>query len=366
LVLDPFSGSATTLAVAKKLGRSFVGFDVSEEYIERGRERLKSIHIGDPLDGAPEPSSSAPPTPKGAIAAIRKGHKSKGKLGQSPETAGLTAEPSKSGIEGVIAETLIQAYSNARDGYSLDRVVADPDLNTRLSHECQRVGLAGEPRIWNRMLFDLRKNGRLSHLKTSKRTSFSQAELDHYLFASEIALQQMINQGIESLDEVLCDPTVAREFDSVAAQLAPGYSPLQYRWGALKLRKEAKDAREHAQRFKSLLKRETGPGRFGPRFSTLNANWERIPNSPGVYMLTGSKKDQILYVGESIDLRTRLQDKFAHQQQRSFWLERSPDSEEIFACTFKVEGLRRTLAAYQAILIEKHRPPLNLQDWSAA
>lgn len=62
LVLDPFSGSATTLAVAKKLGRRFLGFELSAQYVQRGLERLAAIQPGDPLDGAPEPTMSAPAT----------------------------------------------------------------------------------------------------------------------------------------------------------------------------------------------------------------------------------------------------------------------------------------------------------------
>jgi DNA modification methylase len=39
LVLDPFAGSGTTLAVAKKLGRNFVGVELSEQYADAARAR---------------------------------------------------------------------------------------------------------------------------------------------------------------------------------------------------------------------------------------------------------------------------------------------------------------------------------------
>ncbi len=40
LVLDPFGGSGTTLVVAKKLGRKYLGVELSPDYAERIRERL--------------------------------------------------------------------------------------------------------------------------------------------------------------------------------------------------------------------------------------------------------------------------------------------------------------------------------------
>jgi site-specific DNA-methyltransferase (adenine-specific) len=64
LVLDPFSGSATTVAVAKKLGRKYVAFDLSPDYVAQGLERLAACEEGDRLNGAPEPTMSAPQTPK--------------------------------------------------------------------------------------------------------------------------------------------------------------------------------------------------------------------------------------------------------------------------------------------------------------
>ena len=65
LVLDPFGGSGTTLAVAKKMRRSFLGFELSEAYAARIEERLRSIRRGAPLDGAPEPLKSVPATKDG-------------------------------------------------------------------------------------------------------------------------------------------------------------------------------------------------------------------------------------------------------------------------------------------------------------
>jgi site-specific DNA-methyltransferase (adenine-specific) len=65
IVLDPFSGSATTLAVAKKLKRQFIGFDLSPQYVKQGTERLARIEPDDALDGAPEPTMSAPTTANG-------------------------------------------------------------------------------------------------------------------------------------------------------------------------------------------------------------------------------------------------------------------------------------------------------------
>ena len=65
LVLDPFVGSGTTLSVAKKLKRRFLGFEISSDYSEQVRKRLRSIRRGDPLDGAADPLTSVPSTANG-------------------------------------------------------------------------------------------------------------------------------------------------------------------------------------------------------------------------------------------------------------------------------------------------------------
>ena len=63
IVLDPFGGSGTTFTVAKKLGRRWIGFELSADYAAKIKSRLADARAGDPLDGAADPLTSAPPTP---------------------------------------------------------------------------------------------------------------------------------------------------------------------------------------------------------------------------------------------------------------------------------------------------------------
>ncbi len=44
-VIDPYAGSGTTLVAAKLLGYDYLGIDISEEYIEKARERLANAAV---------------------------------------------------------------------------------------------------------------------------------------------------------------------------------------------------------------------------------------------------------------------------------------------------------------------------------
>ncbi|MGD0383441.1 MAG: site-specific DNA-methyltransferase [Thermoguttaceae bacterium] len=65
LVLDPFAGSGTTLAVAKKLDRRFLGYEISKQYAQQTEKRLNAIKVGDFLEGVIDPVTSVPSTDKG-------------------------------------------------------------------------------------------------------------------------------------------------------------------------------------------------------------------------------------------------------------------------------------------------------------
>jgi tRNA G37 N-methylase Trm5 len=47
VVLDPFSGAATTGIVAAQLGRQYVGIELNPEYIELAYRRFEEIKVAD-------------------------------------------------------------------------------------------------------------------------------------------------------------------------------------------------------------------------------------------------------------------------------------------------------------------------------
>jgi DNA modification methylase len=67
VVLDPFAGSGTTLVTAKKLGRKWLGFELSPNYAAQTQARLDAAAVGQVLNGAEEPLVSAPTTAQGKV-----------------------------------------------------------------------------------------------------------------------------------------------------------------------------------------------------------------------------------------------------------------------------------------------------------
>ena len=347
IIVDPFSGSATTLAVAKKLGRRSLGMELSEEYVERGQARLDGVREGDPLEGSKEPTVSAPAT---------SGKQSKGGGGKQFKDVRPSALDAKLNKE--IEKGLIEAFERSHDGFSPDRLVADPELNQRFAEHCRKLGLIGDVVLWNLSLFRLRKAGRLAHIPTGHRTVRSWQDCDSYLFASEIALRRM-KETYQSLtlDSILCDPEMASKFDEIAAKFAPGFTPLDYRWGALKLRKEAKTSRH-----RGLAHDEKWTSRDLIKIPLGDWDSDEIPETPGIYMIKG-EEPQDLYGGETLNLRKRLKTKFG-DGRKSTW------EKDWLAC--EIEFYRastpdpKELLGLQTRLVNDHQPRLNYLDFAVA
>jgi site-specific DNA-methyltransferase (adenine-specific) len=292
LVLDPFAGSGTTLVAAKKLGRRWLGFELSPNYASRTQARLDAAQQGQPLEGAEDAKASAPPTSAGK------------QRGTRIQTATRRTSPAE------IKRGIMEAFFAARDGYSADRVITDPKLNKRFVESCSVLGLPGQPGEWNQQLMNLRKAGLFRGLPKPRRSRLTHAQIDRYSYACEIGLQWLKTQG-RALDHVLCEPAEAAEFDRyVRAMIAEDASSFEIRWVALYIRKRAEGVRRAGRALRDL---EPLPER---REFVPSLDWDAVPPSPGLYWLRGS--DQKLYVGKALDLRQRFQLQFL-TLQFDFW-----------------------------------------------
>ena len=102
IVLDPFFGTGTTGAVAKMLGRHFIGLERDESYIAAAEARLANVRPVDKRDADPMPSPrAAPRVPFGQVVEtgmVRPGtmlYCSKRKYAARVKADGTLAVPSK-------------------------------------------------------------------------------------------------------------------------------------------------------------------------------------------------------------------------------------------------------------------------------
>lgn len=205
-----------------------------------------------------------------------------------------------------------EAFLAVRQGFSADRVVADPDINECFIERCRQLGLTSSATVLNSALLNARKAGFLADCKTSNRTSFD--DEPEYAFASEIAARYLERRSSTTIDAIICSPQDAREFDEVAARIVPGYTALQYRWAGLNLRKERSLAPERMSHIVASEKVELQ--------SLSSLNLESVPANQGLYIFVGSGSMTTLYVGESENLRKRIAKHLEHSDNKGLarWL----------------------------------------------
>jgi DNA modification methylase len=290
LVIDPFGGSGTTLAVAKKLGRHWLGFELSENYAQQISRRLDNIKTGDLLAGAEDPKTSAPTTVRG-------------KKKKEPSAAPIFMK--RTSIE-EINRGLMEGFFASRDGFPVDRVIADPELNQRFIETCRQFGLPGTPVQWNQRLMNLRKAGYFTGLPRGKKTTFpfEEEEFERYKFAFEIAMQIFHEQGMP-LDRLLCDPKEAKRFDKqVQVMLGQKLTPLKIRWYALRLRKKSNIYKKLALKLSDDKVIQLSRNVINP----FELNIGSLQNDPALYWL--KRGNEPLYVGECLNLRERVELQF--------------------------------------------------------
>ncbi len=211
IVLDPFAGSGTTLAVAQKLGRRWVGIELSPNYAEHAEQRVRSVRAGDPLEGPDE--GVLPVQRRGSI--VRR----QPLLDSRPAVTDL--------ISKAVREHPPEAW------------LTDPVLNARFLEDCRRAGVPGQPFDWNNTLMEqcLSQPAEPSELLAAEPCTL----------AADLAAGRLLSQGYPDLRTLLCEPRVSCLYDEVSQNLKPRCTAGQLRRELLTIVKLARWAAAHAE-----------------------------------------------------------------------------------------------------------------------
>lgn len=245
-----------------------------------------------------------------------------------------------------------EAFVQVRDGYSADRVVADSILNQRFLKTCRELGLSQPVAELNANLLNARKSGLLSGLPRAIKTSF--ADEEEYRFASEVAARFFEHRRGVTVDQVICDPDIAAEFDALASSIAPGYTVLQYRWAALNLRKSKRLRPETISHIVSSEDADLGP--------VDNLDLSRVPLFQGIYIFYSASAT--LYIGETTNLRKRIGKHLDHSDNKGLahWLwENGFTQVHLEIRVLPKATTQRVRCALERELIVSRKPVFNIQ-----
>lgn len=247
--------------------------------------------------------------------------------------------------------SIIQAFGEIREGYSVDRVIADPKLDRKFLSRCRELNVSGADYNLNWALMNERKKGNLSHLPRTKR--YTVQEIDEFEYASELAVRYLQNLNEVSLDQIICDPELAEKFDKYAAKLAPGFSPLQYRWSAFGLRKAGRLGKKQ-----NKLDKQSDWENIG---NVSSLRLQKIPKGSGLYLF--SSDDQRVFIGQTDDLRHRVEKHMdvssSHGLPEWLWdTKKYPLRMGIASLPGVKRSMRQTI---ELSLIKEWRPQLNFQ-----
>jgi predicted GIY-YIG superfamily endonuclease len=248
-----------------------------------------------------------------------------------------------------------EAYRATHEGWSSDEVVLSDELNAAFLAHCRKSLPDADPATLNWTLLNLRKAGELTTKATRRRVE----RHEEYAHAAEIAARFVYDKHRVSIDRVMCDPVLRKEFDSVAAAAAPEVPAVSLRRAAFGLRKAR---------------------RLQPELVVRVANWEKqvlslpaerivadkqlVPTGPGVYIFRDPSG--YLYIGESSNLRERVGKHLDHSDRKSLahylWQKGIGElTVEMHAFAADSDARNKELRrAYESELIRSRKPRFNI------
>ncbi|MEL7498802.1 MAG: GIY-YIG nuclease family protein [Planctomycetota bacterium] len=262
----------------------------------------------------------------------------------------------------VLDQAIIDAFALTHDGWSSDEVILRDTLNQAFLKEVRTQLKASSDQAQhtdtelNWRLLTLRKAGKLT-VKATKRAK-SVGNTEALLPIAEMAMRSVQDKHSVSSDQVMTNPVMRDEFDSLVMQFDEKADLYRVRKAAFQLRKTRRLKPE-------LISRIADWGREIKTYSVdeLRSKPAEVPEKPGIYIFRDSTG--YLYIGQASNLRERLQGHLdaSHNRSLADYLdqEKSP-SVEVHSFDPKSRASEvRVRRAYESELIAVRKPKFNIQ-----
>lgn len=252
--------------------------------------------------------------------------------------------------------TVKTAYAETHSGFSSDELILNDELFKAFIARCQSDLPDTPPKEFAWTLINLRKAGKLSDIQVTQRRN---TDLSEVLHVAEIVCRSMTDKYQVSIDRILVDPALRREFNERAHQVDENSELYAVRKAAFRLRKTRRLRPE-------LITRLADWGREIKSFSAEEVadDFEKVADGPGIYIFRDDTG--YLYIGESNNLRRRLEqhlDESSSKSLASYLKDHDIADITIELHIFDPESRIRETAvrrAYESELIQSRNPKFNL------
>jgi hypothetical protein len=255
-----------------------------------------------------------------------------------------------------------RAFEKVRDGSSPDSILWDRSLASAFAEACRKLGLDAPEAILNRRLINIRKNKtRYANqgivLSPTTKNDPHPSIVPQYAHVIEFALVRLRYGHGASIDDILLDPLLGREFEDLTLGIAPQLSPQDVRLGALTIRK-TRFLKKHDEVVESLNAADIERAAT-PAVSLSKISESEVPDGPGLVELQEGRR--FLYIARNENLRPAVhefkQGGAFRIMENGFW---QPDFDEITlrylpGTEFKGVGISR----WECKLISERNPVFN-------
>jgi hypothetical protein len=258
---------------------------------------------------------------------------------------------------------VVQAFEDVRQGAATDAILWNRSLARVFADRCRQLGLDASDAFLNRRLINIRKNIRRYEkhgisISPATKCDTHPSIVPQYAHAIEFALVRLRYRYGASIDDILLDPAMGEKFEHLASELAPDLSDVDFRLGALYIRKTRHFQKTDMVRIERLDV-DLVEKAWSTPVSLAQVNPANVPSSPGLIEI--KEGGRYLYISRNEDIRPAANQlrtgKAFDLVANGFWTPRLNEITFQFVIGAKVGGIG--VGIWERRLIRDREPIFN-------